>query len=902
MKKSLLVFSVFLFAIAINARAQSLNIHNANLKNFEITENSNASLHFSSLVPSINFKTEIRSDIHFVKLEVDGFGYSTSVGSPALPMLKKLIEIPIHSEFEINILNQTFKEYKLSDYGIDATVLPVQTPPAKNVDIPIDLDLDFNRVIYNKNEFYQFDLVQVNKIGIMRGVQLARLEIAPIQYNPVQQIIRVIDKLEVEIRFIQADVIATKEKKEQLFSPFFEGVYRDVVNYKPIDSKELITVAPITYVIVADPMFEANLQEFVEWKTRKGYRVVEAYTDDPAVGNTSLSIKAFLENLYYFPPFGYNPQTFVLIVGDIAQLPSFDGIYGSHMTDLYYAEYSGDNLPECFIGRFSANNLAQLNAYIDKTLEYEKFEFPNPAFLDSALLISGEDSYAYGQGQINYALDNYFNAEHGIYTHVLQDPYSADTNYTQEILQHINDGISFLNYTGHCGVMGFAGPTLMLGHVSGMVNTHMYPVMVGNCCSSSSFYATCFAEVVTRQTSGGALAYVGASNTTYWNEDFWWAIGFESISPNPVYHPDNLGLFDRWFHENELPLNEWYVTLGQFSAAGNLAVDQSGSTLADYYWEVYHLMGDPSITAYIPQPELPQVLSYEPSIQVGASSLTVETDPWLYIALSKDGVLHGAAISDETGIAELLLFDPLTETGTAEIIITGQNIRPYFGTIEILPAEGPYVLLEAIYVDDSNGNNDGVVDAGEMIYLDASLTNYGAVQATDLIVGVSSTDTNITIFNDPVSWNNIPAGATSDMSGICSFQVHDFCVNGHELEFLLEVTDGTASWESPFIITVHSLISEIEENNTLDELEMIKVYPNPFADYFEVAYNSTGKESVAISLINMIGQEMLKKYIGNQPSGSYKIRLETKELDPGIYFCQVKSGDKLITRKLILSR
>ncbi len=45
-------------------------------------------------------------------------------------------------------------------------------------------------------------------------------------------------------------------------------------------------------------MFQDQLQPFIEWKTQKGFTVIEAYTDDPAVGSTTTSIKAFLQDLY----------------------------------------------------------------------------------------------------------------------------------------------------------------------------------------------------------------------------------------------------------------------------------------------------------------------------------------------------------------------------------------------------------------------------------------------------------------------------------------------------------------------------------------------------------------------------------------------------------------------------
>ena len=48
-----------------------------------------------------------------------------------------------------------------------------------------------------------------------------------------------------------------------------------------------------------------------------------------------------------------------------------------------------------------------------------------------------------------------------------------------------------------------------------------------------------------------------------------------------------------------------------------MAVQSSGSSLANYYWEIYHLMGDPSVMNYLTQASLmtvnaPSAITYGP--------------------------------------------------------------------------------------------------------------------------------------------------------------------------------------------------------------------------------------------------------------------------------------------------
>ena len=131
------------------------------------------------------------------------------------------------------------------------------------------------------------------------------------------------------------------------------------MNYTEIDQKDVITTYPVKYVIISDPMFQAALQPLVDWKRKKGFLVVEEYTNNPAVGNTTTSIHTFVKDLYDNPTDGVAP-TYLLIIGDDGQVPSFNT--GQHVSDMYYCEFdgNGDFYPEMYYGRLSATTPLQV--------------------------------------------------------------------------------------------------------------------------------------------------------------------------------------------------------------------------------------------------------------------------------------------------------------------------------------------------------------------------------------------------------------------------------------------------------------------------------------------------------------------------------------------------------------
>jgi PKD repeat protein len=803
MKRTINIFA-FLFAVMFSAYAGNVVVNPEGSTLLDVRTNTYEVMSFRNTISDIHFFEVGTKEGVFTQLQIEDYGYSLEVGNPKLPVLKQLFEVPVGAEMKVNITASTYKEYSLKELGITNFIIPAQKSVEKARD-PYFENFVINTDTYQKNELLGQELVSVKYLGEKRAQRMARLEIAPIQYNPATGIIRVYDKIDAKIEFIGADIQATIQHKKELASPYYAAINSKLINNN-FGAKELITTAPATYIIVSDPMFEDALQAFVDWKTKKGFNVVLALTNDPNVGNSTTSIHDYLQNFYDNPPTGYSPQTFVLLVGDVAQIPTYSGTSGGHVSDLYYMDYTGDIYPECYYGRFSATTLTELQPQIDKTLEHEQFLFPNSDFLGNVLMVSGVDSGnapTYGNGQINYGTENYYNAEHAIYSHTILYPHSADPGITDSIITYFNEGISFANYTAHCGPSGWADPSFEISNIPSLTNEHMYPLVVGNCCSSVEFQTTCFGEEMLRADGKGALGYIGGSNSTYWDEDYWWGVGFKVVSANPVYEADHLGSYDRMFHDHGESIEDWYITQDQMLQGGNLAVTQSGSTRETYYYEIYHLMGDPSLMVYFGVPPM-ATATFSGLMPLGAETFTVNTNPYALVAISKDGVLRGAAVADATGLAEVPLTNPITVPGNADIVITGQNIEPFFGTIAVATPEGAYVLFDDVAIDDAAGNGNGNADYHEDVLLDVTLVNFGSETGTNLSATLSTDNTNVTITNNSATWSDIAPNSTGTTNGAFAFTVADLITEGEVVTFDLSITNGTDTWTSNFNISLHA--------------------------------------------------------------------------------------------------
>ncbi len=773
-------------------------------------------------IGSVRFEQVSAIEGDFVMVRVDGFARSHRIGEPSLPMVNRILAIPIGAEIRASVIESEVEDVSLSDLGMTAPVFPVQPSLSKSQD-PSTVPFEFERDVYERSGYYTLPLAETRDLGTMRALRLGVLSVAPVEYDPVANTMRVYKRLVIRVEYLHPDWESTMEMRHRYYSPFFEPVYHQIINYEPLPPMILddLVTYPVKYVIISDRMFESQLQPFIEWKTKKGFNVIAAYTDD--IGYSNTAIKNYIRDLYNDsdPPDDPAPS-FVLFVGDDQQIEAFN--HGAHISDLDFCEFTNDHIPEIYYGRFSAQDPSLLQPQIDKTLEYEQYLMPDPAFSGEVTMIAGVDPYfapTHGNGQINYGVNLYFNSEHGIYSNTWLYPESDEPGAAQAIIRTVNEGLGFINYTAHGSHDGWSDPSFSSSDVRGLTNAHMYPLAIGNCCLTVTFgdnYSTaCVGEVWLQEEDKGAIGYIGGSNSTYWDEDYWWGVGYGPIDGGgPDYEETGLGAYDGVFHDHGEPVTDHYIVNDALVFCGNMAVVESGSGMINYYWEIYHLLGDPSVMTYLGVPS-PNVVEHDDVIILGQTSFTVEAEPSSYIGLSKDGVLHAAAYVDESGSVTMEI-TPFEEPGAADLVISAQNRVPYITTVQVISPGGPYVIFDSCAVNDAAGNNNGLVDFGETILLGMQLVNVGPDPALDVSATLSTEDEYVTITDDFESFGDIEGDfGVVFVPDAYSFDVSADIPDGHPISFDLEITCSSDSWISQFNLTGHAPLVEFANVEINDE-------------------------------------------------------------------------------------
>ena len=102
------------------------------------------------------------------------------------------------------------------------------------------------------------------------------------------------------------------------------------------------------------------------------------------------------------------------------------------------------------------------------------------------------------------------------------------------------------------------------------------------------------------------------------------------------------------FHTHGESPSDWYFTMGQINYAGNLAVSASNSPRKKYYWETYNLVGDPSVIPIIGKPESFNI-SLPDTLPNGIKSLSLNIDPFAYVAVSHFDTLWDASFASPSG-------------------------------------------------------------------------------------------------------------------------------------------------------------------------------------------------------------------------------------------------------------
>ena len=664
-------------ALAQNGRIDLRSSSRAEITNSEFTK-LNATFSFGS-IESIEVNTERGT---FSDISMEGAFTSGDIGSPQLPAAHQMLAVPFGATPTVEVKRFSYNDYDLAAYGIH-TLMPRQ-PSMRKDQRPEDVPFAYNANAYQTRSLATAPEANIEVQGTMRGIQVGMLEIKPISYNATTNTLRVFNDIEVEIRFDGADRAETERMLLSTYSPYFDIVYQQMFNYRQImdvyDDHPDLMAYPVHMIVVTPEDYISTLQPWLNWKTQKGF-YLNVVTTAQAGGNYN-AIKTYVQGLYNTGVSQGNTPTFLILVGDVAQVPNTTGNSSGKVTDLYYGSVDGDYFPDMFYSRISAENTTQLTATINKILQYEQYTMPDPTYLNNVTLIAGWDGTwnpTVAQPTINYATTYYYNTEHG-FTNV--NAYLNQSQYNG-CYNTLNTGVSFINYTAHGAETSWSNPSFTVSGINALTNTDKYFLAMGNCCLTGNFgYSQpCFGEAMIRAENKAAYSYIGSCPVTYWYEDYYFAVGATHThgGATPSNTESSTGVYDGIW------MDDTYNTVSSIVFLGNLAVCHSHSggyqvhSSPIYYWQAYHVLGDGSIMPYRVQPTA-NTVNHASMISPTANTFQVSAQAGSYVAISQNNVLKGTALVGNTGSVNVPV-SGITAGQQVRIVVTKPQRQPYIQDI-----------------------------------------------------------------------------------------------------------------------------------------------------------------------------------------------------------------------------
>jgi hypothetical protein len=639
---SKLNFSVILvlFALSSATAQDSKNLRyrlnaSAQIDNY-INEKGSVIINYS--IPEISFTDTTNNYGNFFRLTIPGHTHTSEPGDPELPVYSRLVTLPQSADYKIKITEIRTEQINLPSKRIRGKVWPAQESSVKR-ELREKPPFRINRDTYSRRNMITSDTVSISPAGKMRNISLSNLIISPVHYNPGKNLMEVIKTMKIEIIF-NHPLSEVKSGSEES-AMFNQSLSKGIIDL----TGELVTGytdKPIGMIILTDTAFNKQLKPFIQWKTQKGFNVKTIYRGKNLAGESYTEIRNTIKNIYDSATESNPAPYYLLIVGDVDKVPYYGEGTSGNITDMYYGEFdgSGDYIPEMYIGRIPVKDTGEVRTVVNKIVQYEKFGFETPnKFYSTALATTGydPDRIKYMNGQVKYAVENYFTAINNIEERHFY--HYSDANFQQNyqqrkdtIISLLNKkGISFINYSGH----GEASGWLMTSEVKfntrdtgSLHNRNMYPLIISNACQTAKFNESAsFGNRMVLARNKGAIAFIGCSNDSYWDEDYFWAVGLGRITDNPVFSEKGPGIYDRLFHTHNELQSDWFYTLGQINYAGNLSVSSGTSSRKKYYWETYNVIGDPSLIPIIGKPQ-PFSFSIPDTLPNGIRSFSLQAEPF----------------------------------------------------------------------------------------------------------------------------------------------------------------------------------------------------------------------------------------------------------------------------------
>jgi hypothetical protein len=682
--------------------------------------------------------------------QLESQGWIGQTGAPDLPSVQQLLEIPDLSGVSLELLSGDFTEID------NINAYPCQERFHEEIELP--LPWAKNEKIYSSADYFPAENFQLGEPELFRNHRIVKGSFFPVQVNPVQGKARIWSSMRFKLSFSGTNTINQKTYQISSSNSAMDRMIKSMILNPAEEQQNIETMlldpgrSPGNYLIFAKSAAQSNpaFIDFVEWKRRRGHRVVTV--DQNEISFTTTGIKARITEEYQ----GAYPTDFVLLIGDTDgtfSLPA-DGTAYDH----FYAQIEGfDILADVSVGRLSVDNAQMLGTVCNKIITYESNPYMEDTdwFTTVGLTVGSSACYE-SMRQVSRNIANEMIERRGYVT--------IDTSFcssSTHVIPWFNAGLTFYNYRGWIGM-----ESLSIAQVGNLSQGPRTPVATIFTCSTGDFtfgddFTEAFLTAGSPTEPGGAVA----------------CMGFATASTHTRYNNVVCGGFYGALLEYDVPEVGPCLNQGKYELYLTLPPAEQSSATSFAYWG--NLMGDPGTAMWA---GIPSTMSLEFSQELTPGSnfaeITVSSnnDPVSNVAVcafQEDSGLQTVMLSDENGMVYLSLDGMSSET----LMITATHHRYVpilldldLETADLDPTVSDWALDAGYLTPGQNGqqlsfaiSNSGVNDLSGLTLTPELDAMYGtvdglAIDVADLAAGATSANliVDLNINSNLADGDNVP--------------------------------------------------------------------------------------------------------------------------------------------------
>ena len=605
------------------------------------------------------------------KVELDDEPQLLIEGAPELPHINRSLIIPDLTSASVEVVNLNYDSYS------DLNILPSKGNVLRNVDINSVPHVKGD--VYTVNSDFPANIYELKDPYILRDFRGQVIQLNPFQYNPITQDMKVFTNVTLRINFNGYNSINqffNRRSVDNIVNDYSQIYSNRFINYETYQTRYNPISEDGEMLIICYDDFCDEMDSFVNWKNQKGIKTT--LVPKSQAGNTASSIKNYVQNFY-----NTHNLTYLLLVGDKAQIPTFDigSGWSSGESDISYAYLSGnDSYPEFFVGRFSAQTPNHVLTEVQRTIEYERDPQLGADWYKKGIMIAsnegagaghdgGESDWQHAQNMrqdlLNYTYDSVSELYDG--THGDQD--SSGNPSDSMVRNAINSGAGIIHYTGHGDTDVWVTSNFNTGDVDALTNNNELPFVCTVGCKSGDFGGTCLGERFIYSTNGneptGAIATF--MSTIY-----------QSWAPPMEAQDEMVDILTESFENNRK------YSFGGISWNGCLEMNDNygndGATETNHWT----LFGDPSVSV---RTDSPSTLSISHSGNLDPSDGAYEVivngnHDNVLVALSNNGQYLGSAYSNN-GSAVIIVEEDVNDLNELTLTATGYNTTTVIDTVVV---------------------------------------------------------------------------------------------------------------------------------------------------------------------------------------------------------------------------